>query len=121
MTMLEWALAAAGIGFLLWSPATFAYSASFAGRRWGAKDRLALFAGFGAAALGLAFGRAYAPWDLIPPALWAIPAAATAWGVLAGAWAWPALPPVAARRPWLRVASVVTGVAIYAVLIVLVV
>lgn len=121
MTWLEWAIAAAGIAFLVWSPATFAYAVSRVGRRGGARDRLALVSGGAAAAFGLAFGRTYAPWDLIPPALWAIPAIATAWGIIASAWLWPTLPPVVARRPQLRLVSTVIGVMVYAALIVLVV
>jgi hypothetical protein len=121
MTTLEWALAAAGIAFLVWSPAAFAYSASRPGHRWGARDRLALFSGAAAAVFGLAFGRTYAPWDLMPAALWAVPAMATAWGILAAAWVWPILPSVTGRRPRLRLAGTIVGVAVYAFLTVLIV
>ncbi|HEY8472842.1 MAG TPA: hypothetical protein VIL37_09435 [Natronosporangium sp.] len=119
--LLEWLIPAAGIAFLLWYPAAFAYSATAVGRRGGAKDRLALFVAAAGAGFGLAFGRSFGPWDLIPPALWAIPAALTAWGVLASIWQWPALPVVVGRRPRLRIATTVAGITTVVLLIVLIV
>lgn len=93
-----------GIAVLLWLPATFAWAAARAGRPGGARDRRTLMTGVGGAAVGLAGGLAFVPWDIVPPALWGVGAAVSAWGLITAARAWPRLPTVVGTRPGLRLA-----------------
>lgn len=101
-----------GIALLLWFPLSFARAAARAGRPGGAKDRRALMTSGGGAAVGLAVGLAWGPWDVVPPALWGAGAAVTAWGLITAARAWPQLPTVLGSRPRLRLAASGVGLAL---------
>ena len=58
-----------GIVMLLWFPAAFAWAAYRTGRRGGLQDRCQLLTGVATAAIGLAIGRGFVPWDAVSPAL----------------------------------------------------
>lgn len=109
------------LGVCLWTTAAFALTASRAGVRGGAGDRRSLVSNAGEAAFGLALGRAFIPWDVIPPLVWAVPAAMAAWGLLAAARSWRDLPGVSGDRKRIRLALTSGGVLLKAALVVAIV
>src|SRR5699024_1940847 len=88
-----------------------------AGERGTHRDRRSMVTGVAEAGLGLGIGHALVPWDLVSPAVWAVPAAVTAWGVIAVARSWPVLPMVVGTRPRLRIAGAVLWTAVCVVLV----
>ena len=54
-------------------------------------------------------GRQLVPWGSVPPLLWALPVAATAFTALASARAWRGLPTAAGTWPRLRLAGQATS------------
>lgn len=113
-------MSAAGLAALVvvlaW-PLGFALRVARPLRRGGVRDRVqAVAAAVGAVVLTVA-ARQLLPWDAVPPLLWALPVAATAFGVLALAVSWRRLPALAAgSRVW-RLGSAGAGVAVGGALI----
>lgn len=109
------------ITLLIWFPVAFAWAAARAGRPGGRQDRCRLLAGIGTAALGLAFGRALVPWDVVSPALWGVAAAIATWGAITAGLVWSRLPTVEGKRRRLRLIAtgleLALSIAVVAVLI----
>lgn len=105
------------LALLLWFPMAFTFAASRTGGRGGYHDRRSVVTGFAEAALGLGIGHAIVPWDVIPPAVWAVPATITACGAVVVVRVWPTLPVVVGARPRLRLVGTALGVAFCAVVV----
>lgn len=112
-----WLPAVVGAALLVGYPAMFVHAAARAGRPGARRDRLALVSGFATAVIGLALGRVWVPWDVVPPLAWALPVAATSYGVVVTGWAWRSLPVLASGRPWARYAGAGFTVALAATVV----
>ncbi len=90
---------------LLGYPVAFAVRAGLAGRRGGLPDRAGVVGDLAGALAAVVLTHRLGPWQVLPPLLWGLPVAAPAFGALAGALAWRALPVVTGRRPRWRLAD----------------
>ena len=87
-------------------PVLVAAQAARAGRRGGLRDRAGAVVDVVGAVVAVVLVRVLAPWDLVAPALWALPVAATAFTALMSALAWRSLPTTAGRhRRWQLVST----------------
>lgn len=73
-------------------------------------DRAGVLDGLATALIGVVLPRLLVPWQTVPPLLWAVPVAITAYGTLLAAGRWRRLPWLAGRRPALRLAGTVVAV-----------
>jgi hypothetical protein len=77
-----------GLAAGLWYPVTFLRTARQAGEKGHDVDRAALVDAFLVSLVALLLAWLWVPWQLVPPALWAVPVGVDAYALLVSAAAW---------------------------------